>query len=207
VGSALLAAAREECRQRHRGSLLLVCEEASRSGQAFVAACGGRYQNAEYRMKLDLARLDAAGSSPADVRLERSRLEDATIVAHILASSFGGSEEQALHRVVHDLARSTHRLYTAWMSGEPIGRLGLVAEGLRVYIIGFAILPEHRNKGYGRAVLAATVRMLFAEGQKDIFLEVATDNLPALALYRSFGFLETTRYGFYWLNVSPGASG
>jgi ribosomal protein S18 acetylase RimI-like enzyme len=201
IGTALLAAAREECRSRGHQTLLLVFEEASPSGKAFVAAVGGRYRSAEYRMKLDLERLGTVELPKGPVQLESAGIEDAPVTARIIAGSFGDPEDRALRRVVEDMAKPSHRLFIARLNGEPIGRLGLVWHDPRVWIIGFGILPEHRNKGYGRAMLAATVRMLLAEDRRDIFLEVATDNLPALTLYRSFGFQETTTYGFYHLEA------
>ena len=55
IGRALLAVAKQECRRRGLHSLLLVCDEAARSGRAFVAALGAQYRFSEYRMVLDVA--------------------------------------------------------------------------------------------------------------------------------------------------------
>src|SRR5439155_3973776 len=50
IGRALLAVAKVACRRRGLPSLLLVCDEAARSGRAFVAAVGAQYRFSEYRM-------------------------------------------------------------------------------------------------------------------------------------------------------------
>ena len=41
------------------------------------------------------------------------------------------------------------------------------------------------------------VALLTSEGWREILLEVATDNEPAVGLYRSSGFRVTATYGFY----------
>lgn len=201
IGTALLVAAREECRRRGHQTLLLVFEEASLSGKAFVDASGGQYRSAEHRMKLDLDRLAAFAPAEGPFRLDRANPEDAAVVAQIIATSFVRPEDRELRRVTQDLQKPTHRFFVARLNDEPIGALGIVAHNPRVWIVGFGILPEYRRQGYGRAMLAATVQMLCAEDHREIFLEVATDNHPALSLYRSSGFQETATYGFYDLEA------
>lgn len=45
--------------------------------------------------------------------------------------------------------------------------------------------PEHRQKGTGRALLTHMEHLLIAQKTQIIFLEVAEDNHPAIALYKS----------------------
>ena len=53
-----------------------------------------------------------------------------------------------------------------------------------------------RGHGLGRALVAATVDLARERGCRRIELDVNEDNLPALALYRSFGFdPQDDRYG------------
>ncbi len=200
IGRALLAAGREECRRRGQQTVLLVCEEASRSGQGFVAAVGGQYRSAEYRMRLDADRVGGLSGTRSSMRLERAGLEDAPAVARIIAACFGRAEDQELRRVTQDIQKPTHRYLLAWLDGQPVGVFGIVLHN-RVYIIGFGVPPEFRRRGYGRDMLALAVRLLLSERHQEIFLEVATDNHPAYALYRSFGFNETATYGYYLLDV------
>ncbi len=63
----------------------------------------------------------------------------------------------------------------------------------------FGVLPAYRGQGYGRAMLMDAVAMLAGEGWREMFLEVGTDNDPAVRLYRSSGFRVTSTYGFYEL--------
>ncbi len=196
IGRALLAAGRAECRRRGRQTALLVCEEASRSGQGFVAAVGGQCRNAEYRMRLDADRVGGLLETQSPLRLERAGVEDAPAVARIITACFGRAEDQELRRVTQDIQKPTHRYFLAWLDGQPVGVFGIVLHN-RVYIIGFGVPPELRRRGYGRDMLAAAVRLLLSEHHQQIFLEVETDNRPAHTLYRSFGFTETATYGYY----------
>jgi ribosomal protein S18 acetylase RimI-like enzyme len=51
-----------------------------------------------------------------------------------------------------------------------------------------AVLPEHRGRGIGRALLQAAEDRARQKGCCKLTLEVRDDNTRARALYRSFGF-------------------
>ena len=53
------------------------------------------------------------------------------------------------------------------------------------------IVPEHRGRGLGRALVQAALCGFRASGLNHISLEVTAANLPAVKLYQSLGFLVT----------------
>jgi GNAT superfamily N-acetyltransferase len=57
-----------------------------------------------------------------------------------------------------------------------------------------AVLPEHRGRGVGRALLAAAEQTAGAAGCCKLTLEVQDDNPPARRLYERLGFRDV-RYG------------
>lgn len=60
-----------------------------------------------------------------------------------------------------------------------------------------AVEPGHQGGGYGRALLAALLRVA-DEARATVFLEVRTDNETAIALYRRNGFeVAGTRRNYY----------
>lgn len=85
---------------------------------------------------------------------------------------------------------------------------GDMAIGLCVAFVGFstfnarpllnihdlAVLPGHRGRGTGRALLHAAEAFARDAGCCRLTLEVLDDNQPAYGLYRHFGF-EEMRYG------------
>ena len=65
-------------------------------------------------------------------------------------------------------------------------------------ILTLATEPSARQKGLGTALVKAATTRLRGEGAKSLFLEVATDNHPAQALYRKLGFKQAGRRQSYY---------
>jgi ribosomal-protein-alanine N-acetyltransferase len=65
-------------------------------------------------------------------------------------------------------------------------------------ILNLAVARERRGKGYGRLILDALLKALWAEGVEKAYLEVRRSNEPAIALYRAAGFQPLgVRPGYY----------
>lgn len=65
-------------------------------------------------------------------------------------------------------------------------------------VLNLAVIPEARGQGLARDLMHDGIALARGLGIERLFLEVAVDNAPALALYRSEGFEETgTRRGYY----------
>ena len=77
------------------------------------------------------------------------------------------------------------RLYDASHPGY-----GFVAAEIPETSIGVEV--DWRGQGVGRALLNALVAMARANGHHALSLSVDARNAPALALYRSIGFAQTT---------------
>ena len=65
-------------------------------------------------------------------------------------------------------------------------------------ILTVATAPEHRRKGLGATLIGALINRLGERGVSRVTLDVAEDNAPARALYRSFGFTEDGRRPRYY---------
>lgn len=76
----------------------------------------------------------------------------------------------------------------------PTGVCLVVQDNDLAGLLQFAVAEKARRKGIGRAMLAASLRWARLRGARKSWLQVEADNLPALALYRSFGFTEVCRY-------------
>ena len=57
-------------------------------------------------------------------------------------------------------------------------------------ILSIGILPGDRRRALGRKLLSYLAERLRSEGTSAIFLEVAADNIAAIGLYRSCGYVE-----------------
>ena len=80
----------------------------------------------------------------------------------------------------------------------PIGLCRTLQEGDAACFYDFEINPALRGKGLGKRALAVVLQHLTSEGITKVFLHVSGDNLPAVRLYRDFGF-EITESLEYWI--------
>lgn len=201
IGRALLTAATAECRRRGVTHVLLICERASRAGQAFVIATGVQYRFGELRMRLDLASFQDRPQAGARLTLRRAGVEDVDLLVRILSAAFHDPEDAVRARVERDLPSPDAWFTLALLDGEPVGTLRVVDVGHIANIYAFGVLPAYRGRGLGRRMLGATLDGLRTRGYTSAGLEVETENETAVALYRSCGFVETTTYEYYRLDV------
>lgn len=70
--------------------------------------------------------------------------------------------------------------------------------GPEAELLTLATDPAARRQGLARALMARFEIMSRSLGAQTLFLEVAEDNSPALALYAACGFTQTgRRHGYY----------
>ena len=66
-------------------------------------------------------------------------------------------------------------------------------------IVNLAVVPNYRRNGLGAELLNAVEDLAVERGATSLFLEVAIDNLAALALYQGRGYTEEGRRMGYFL--------
>ncbi len=155
---------------------------------------------APVRELLRLAAVVPADAAPADRGVTAFRPgidEDAWVETN--ARTFASHPEQG--SVTRDdllaLERETwfdpEDFLLAWDSDELIGYCWLKVHGGdgEFYVVGVA--PGRQGSGSGRALMAAGFARLAERGIRSATLYVEGDNAPALALYRSLGFVTDSR--------------
>jgi ribosomal-protein-alanine N-acetyltransferase len=89
----------------------------------------------------------------------------------------------------------------ALLAEDQAGPIGFIlgrAIGGEAEILTLVVAPDRRRSGVGRALVEALVREARARAAAAVYLEVAEDNAPARALYRSCGFERAgLRRGYY----------
>jgi ribosomal-protein-alanine N-acetyltransferase len=79
------------------------------------------------------------------------------------------------------------------LSGFGFG--GLAKKG---HIVSIAVMPEHRRKGLGEALVTKTMESMRLYGAKQCYLEVRATNEQAIDLYKKLGFeVSRTIRGYY----------
>jgi ribosomal protein S18 acetylase RimI-like enzyme len=201
IGRALLAAVRDDYRRHGVRELLLITDQRSSAGAAFMGAAGARFHVAEYTMVLDPLSVDRSHRRADALALRPARDDDAETLIRVTAAAFGDPEEETRSFLPPLLRAANRRFWVITLAGEPIGAIATVWSGGTVGITTFGIVPEHRGKGYGRQILVELIDILLAEDWQQIMIEVEVENLNALGLYHASGFRETTTFGYYSLTI------
>lgn len=76
-----------------------------------------------------------------------------------------------------------------------LGFSGIVKKG---HVVSVAVLPEHRRKGLGIALVIQAMEGMKQYGGKQCYLEVRVTNQEAISLYKQLGFeVSRTIHGYY----------
>jgi len=126
------------------------------------------------------------------------RLYDAQHLARIHGAAFAAPHERwdtAAFATLLGRARDTARDHGKTRAYGDENGFVLVQELDDVWeILTLAVAPQARRRGLARNLLG----FLCAKAGRAIWLEVAADNEPALALYGACGFIETGRRKAYY---------
>ena len=134
-------------------------------------------------------------STPA-IRLLRSDKAAACAALHAAGFAHPWSEEEIAQLIVDPATISAAALdpITETLRGFAIARLAAD----EAEILTIAVDAWWRSRGIGRALVAEMLSQAAIVGVRAMFLEVAEDNAPALALYRHLGFIKVgERPGYY----------
>jgi ribosomal-protein-alanine N-acetyltransferase len=80
--------------------------------------------------------------------------------------------------------------------GELVAQIGVRYLADELHVTTLAVRPEHRRRGYARALLEAALGA-FPEARR-VHLEVRPSNVPARSLYEALGFVTTGRRRRYY---------
>lgn len=116
---------------------------------------------------------------------------DAARCAELEALLFGGDDPWPEVAFVRELAARHSRYIGARVDGLLVGYAGIATLGrtppLEYEIHTIGVDPDYQRHGIGRGLMDRLLSGIDPDGV--VFLEVRTDNEPALSLYRSLGFV------------------
>lgn len=123
------------------------------------------------------------------VKLDKSMLASAAEIEKTAADSWNEAQ------LLSELESEAGYLFAALFDGEPCGACALQCAGGEGSLNTITLLPAHRGKGIGKALLQYALECCPAHV---FYLEVRSQNSAAIGLYRSLGFEPAgTRKGFY----------
>ena len=132
---------------------------------------------------------------------------DAEFLAALHARCFDAATEEVWDQPAIAALMNTPGVF-AFVSvddgGHPAGLVIARVGAGESEILTIGVLPDGRRRGQGAALLDAARRRAARHGAEALYLEVAADNGPALALYRRGGFRQVgRRTGYYRRTTGP----
>ena len=133
----------------------------------------------------------------APLVVEPMRMGDVPAVIEIERLSFNApwpafafEQELTANRLAHYVVART--------DGRLVGFAGIWLMVDEAHVTTFGVHPDHRRRGVGRRLLLRLAEIAIELGSVRMTLEVRVSNVPAQALYRSFGFQVAGRRIAYY---------
>lgn len=112
---------------------------------------------------------------------------DISSVVRIVEESLGEIYPPSLYLTIHNLWREGFLLLIE--EGKVVGFVAAVPSGAKVArVLMLAVLPGHRNRSHGKALMKDLYENSLAKGMDTIVLEVRKSNRAAISFYEQQGF-------------------
>ncbi len=204
----------EEWKRRNSGDMLLLCDKKSKPGQEFIKNIGAQFKHTEYEMYLKDDILKLLQGNMSGITLRKATNQDAGEIARQNVIYFNSNSEETLESNGQDIILDENlmqpedeekrgmTIYIAEKDQQIIGKVHLQMTSNIGGIYGLGVLPKHRGKGYGRAILIMAIKKLQETNASEVMLQVDSENNIAFNLYKSCGFIETSAMDYYELQIN-----
>ncbi len=101
-----------------------------------------------------------------------------------------------LQIIMQSIAMGGKLLVAVDESNKVIGTNWMTFDGRRIHLHHFGVHPDYQRKGIGKMLTRESLRFVKIKGYQ-VKLEVHRNNLPAINLYKQFGFQYLGDYDVY----------
>lgn len=198
----LLSEVVSEIKRRKTNSILFVCDYNFTEGSSAMDSMICNYEYSEYLMTYTGNKKSKIINS-SKIKLIEAVKSDIDELIVINKRAFPGDEEDASGFMEENFQNTRRKLFSIFFEDKIAGMIGIYSETERHYIYGFCIDSKYRGKGYGKQSLNSIIDICRQNScNKEICLEVQTDNENALSLYIDSGFEKVTEFKYYRKNIS-----
>ncbi|WP_195266259.1 GNAT family N-acetyltransferase [Clostridium sp. 1001275B_160808_H3] len=187
----------EECKRREFDKILLLSDDKSNSAMRFIKNINkSSYSFSECRMECINW---IVYENNKNIFLSNAKNKDIDQIDNLNEVFFGEACNEMI--LPEDEEKNNIITYLIKADDEIIGKIKVSKEFDSAFISGFGIIPEFRNKGYGRATLMQVLNILKHDGINKVALDVEIKNNNALHLYKSCGFKEKSTMNYYEVKI------
>lgn len=194
-GTALLALMKNELKAHGVGTILLVCDAKSVSGNRFVGnQLEKRKEHSEYTLELAVR-----GQAAADrLTIVKATPDDVDSIVRICVDAFDDDARRTKSFIESSLRNENRAGYVGKLNGESVCTCFLGYEEGQVSINTVAMVKREQGKGYAKEFLLRIIKD-HIDGGKKIVINVDSGNARAYNLYKRIGFIEVETIDYYEL--------
>jgi ribosomal protein S18 acetylase RimI-like enzyme len=146
------------------------------------------------RVSVQTKRIARTSSSPPDIRIEAAPSDD-WLAAFFRIAHVREDRRETIAAMLRNILPATG--YASGCVDDETVAVGLgVVERGWVGLFDINTAEEHRRQGHAGAVVQALCAWAVSRKAQNAYLQVVTENDPALALYESLGFRKSYTYWY-----------
>lgn len=198
--SRLLESAKEMHRELDANEVLFVCPAQSDAAIHLVLKMEATYVYSEFTMEYHETFRKKYDCPVQNLSIKKANLSETEIILRLLSDGFevAPTDENVKSLIERNTLNPGYELFLVHVDNNPIATITVSNEEESVYLSAFTITPEHRGKGYGRAILEKIVTDInIRYPKRAIRLDVDVKNEGAIRLYEKTGFRVIGGYEYY----------
>ncbi len=177
-------------------TVLFVHESKSTDAKTMIERWPVQWEHAEYFMAYHGENAKPALQQSKSVCMRKVEKSDLSGIAVLSVETFGDPPADMESKIQKSFSDPNVLSFCASSDGEIIGVCSVRLQQSDLYIFGFGISPKRQNKGLGRAFLYYVIESV-RSFDRDIHLEVDSNNQRAFHLYKTSGFSIQTQFDYY----------
>jgi ribosomal protein S18 acetylase RimI-like enzyme len=174
---------------------LLVCDNASASGMAFIAKKGLALHHSEYSLTYD--QTNAIVPVTHCMMIRKAIEDDFEPLVGLIKDAFGEERHQVENFVRSSMDSVQRDVFVGSLDGKLVATASVGYDSKEVASINMvAVSQAMQGQGLGKEIIQTLIEPLVAK-KMEIVIEVFSTNMRAYGLYKKIGFTETRVVNYY----------